>query len=219
MKGITMKLKKKQRKLISAFLKDIDVTPTTIFKLKDGEIEVIEKGKNKSYDVKTKYGFLYVMYNNAKAKYNYPNYDNRQRFIEAWIKDKYFGYMFAEYQMSGFKLGLKPIVIVKDPEAKLRFKNTKMVLREHSGNVNASKPIVALSTQGNGKAVKKYSSISECIRESKVSEYLIRKALNNGTGFFRLWEEGDDKDITEHEIEFERMKKELDSSLGVRKDK
>lgn len=219
MKGITMRLKKKQRKLINAFLKDIDITHTTTFKIKDGVVEVVEKGKNKSYDVKTKYGMLYVMYNNAKAKYNYQNYDTRQNFIEAWSNDKKFNSMFDKYVEGGFNLGLKPLLIVKDPESKLRFKNTDMVLREHSGNANASKPIVALSTLGTGKAVKKYSSISECIRESKVSEYLIRKALNNGTGFFRLWEDGDAIDIADHEIEFERMKKELDSSLGIKKDK
>lgn len=200
--------KKKLKKIVGA--SNIDV----VMKALRGEL--VDKVTPKQYDTKTKYGMLYVDYNNKKKQLGLPDYSGRDKFIKKMMKNQILDDMFYLYERDGFKLYEKPVLRLKDTEKGLVAKNIECVLRHSLANGNSAKRVTKVNVV-NDEVVKIYPSIKACISDADFrSAYAIRKSLNTDGGEFRYFEEGDEEKYVKHREGYLKLKKELDASLNIK---
>lgn len=170
----------------------------------------IKKGYNPK-DTKTKYGLLYVSYNNAKKKHNVPNYDGRYKFIDMYLSDKNFGKLFKQYKKSNFDRNKKPSlnIIDKHAENPLVASNLEFITYDKLMKKSSLTNAIKVTEFRNNKPYKLYNSIGEAHRESKNSTTTIRYHLGKEKGTFRYTTQDDIDYIAKSKENAKKLKKML----------
>lgn len=167
-----------------------------------------KKGDN-PYDTKTKYGLLYVTFNNLVKKLRLTNYDVRQDFIGYYIKDKKFKRMFKEYRASAFDIRYKPSFIVVDSTFRkpIFIKNLRLVTHDeavNSSNIHRSRPV---SEYHDEVLFKIYPSIRKASIDTNTSTNYIRQHMKKERGLFRETTDKDRKIMRKREKHTKKGKK------------
>ena len=168
-----------------------------------------KKSGDSPYDTKTKYGLLYVTFNNIVRKLKLSNYDVRQDFIAWYIKDKEFKKLYKEYRASAFDIKMKPSFIVVDTTFRnpIFIKNLRLATHDEAvniANVNRSRPV---SEYHDEILFKIYPSVRKASIDANISPAMIRQHLKKERGLFRETTDKDRKIMKKREKHTKKGKK------------